>query len=105
LYIKYKGFEVALSTYPQVSIILETLVNISKNNCWPVGMWIKRTIIKNEYFVAQSIDYVTKRVIDRPDLRSKRPFFSMGHHTHPQLSRTVARTMSPYPQGREFKGY
>ena len=39
------------------------------------------------------------------NLRSKRPFFSMGRHTHPQLSRTVAWTESPYPQGREFKGY
>ena len=47
-----KGFEVALSTYPQVSIILEPLDLAQKNNCWPVGMWIKRTIIKNEYFVA-----------------------------------------------------
>jgi hypothetical protein len=47
-----KGFEVALSTYPQVSIILEPLDLAQKNNCWPVGMWIKRSIINNEYFVA-----------------------------------------------------
>ena len=42
-----KGFKVALSTYPQVSIILEPLDLAQKNNCWPVDMWIKRAAIKN----------------------------------------------------------
>jgi len=63
------------------------------------------TIIKNEYFVAKSIELATKRVADRSPYDHKRSCRSMGRHTYPQLSRTVARTVSPYLQGREFKGY